>query len=198
MNIVGNDDGDYQTIRNSILELNLKNINKISFQFNKTITRGSYKDANVETKNRLDNDASLSEGKTKWLVIAYGIAGISRPNPSIVFTNYLLSKFIGETSTFNKLHQYCQAQAQLNQETYVLYAHNIGGSSYRKATDYNIPNQIASKREYLNSFIIEHPSICLRALYSGYSTCGVGLHNAEYLGHYFWANCKYVTEVPAG
>lgn len=65
MNIVGNDDGDYQTIRNSILELNLKNINKISFQFNKTITRGSYKDANVETKNRLDNDASLSEGKTK-------------------------------------------------------------------------------------------------------------------------------------
>ena len=64
MNIVGNDDSDYQTIRNSILELNLKNIKKINFQFNKTITRGSYKDANVETKNKLDNDVSLSEGKT--------------------------------------------------------------------------------------------------------------------------------------
>jgi hypothetical protein len=79
-----------------------------------------------------------------------------------------------------------------------LYVHNIGGSSYRKSTDYNIPNKIASKREYLNSFVIEHPSICLRALHSGYSTCGVGLHNAEYFGHYFWANCKYISELSPG
>jgi len=104
----------------------------------------------------------------------------------------------GETSTINKLHQYCQIQAQQKQETYVLYVHNIGGSHYRKSTDYDIPNKVASKREYLNSFVIEHPSICLRALHLGYTSCGVGLHNAEFLGNYFWSNCKYITELSAG
>ena len=62
VNIVGNEEGDYQTIRDSILELNLQTIKKVSFQYSKTVTRGSYKDADADTKKRLDDDLSLSEG----------------------------------------------------------------------------------------------------------------------------------------
>jgi hypothetical protein len=62
MNIVGTEESDYQTIRNSILELNLNNIKKISFQYNKTVNRGHYKDSNAETKKMLDNDITVSEG----------------------------------------------------------------------------------------------------------------------------------------
>ena len=41
---------------------------------------------------------------------------------------------------------------------------------------------VASWREVMNTFNIEFPSICMRALNDGYSTCGMEYQEALYAG----------------
>ena len=48
----------------------------------------------------------------------------------------------------------------------------------------------------MNAFTIEFPSICIRALLLGYSTCGGIVTNAMYPGNYYWASCNHVAALP--
>jgi hypothetical protein len=55
----------------------------------------------------------------------------------------------------------------------------------------------------MNTFNIEFPSICMRALLNGYSTCGMEYQNAHYPGqdaHYsgtfYWAHCDHLAALP--
>ena len=48
----------------------------------------------------------------------------------------------------------------------------------------------------MNAFVIEFPSICLRALHSGYSTCGTEYQDAHYSGNFWWAHCDHVADLP--
>ena len=72
--------------------------------------------------------------------------------------------------------------------SYVYYFHNKGACC---------PNgPIADWRDSMNAWILEFPSICLRALSRGYSTCGIDYNNRHYSGNFWWANCKHIAELP--
>ena len=55
---------------------------------------------------------------------------------------------------------------------------------------------VASWREVMNTFNIEFPSICLRAMLDGYSACGMEYQDAHYSGNFFWAHCDHVAALP--
>lgn len=45
----------------------------------------------------------------------------------------------------------------------------------------------------MNTFNLEFPSICARALLRhGYSTCGIENQDAHYSGNFWWADCQHV------
>ena len=50
---------------------------------------------------------------------------------------------------------------------------------------------VASWREVMNTFNIEFPSICMRALNDGYSTCGMEYQEAHYSGKLVLESLKY-------
>ena len=50
-------------------------------------------------------------------------------------------------------------------------------------------------RDLMNAFTIEFPSICLRALLAGYSTCGSEYQDAHYSGNFWWARCDHVARL---
>jgi hypothetical protein len=53
----------------------------------------------------------------------------------------------------------------------------------------------ASWREEMNAFIVEFPSICLRAIMKGYNTCGVENQDAHYSGNFWWAHCGHIASL---
>jgi hypothetical protein len=92
---------------------------------------------------------------------------------------------------------------------FVYYFHNKGVSHYKNddwvhncvpnVTKWEYCNAI-HWRKYMESFLLERPTLCLRAmLYHGALTCGVNL-NKYYRWHYsgnFWAaSCDYIATLP--
>ena len=49
----------------------------------------------------------------------------------------------------------------------------------------------------MNTFNLEYPSICLRALMKGHLSCGVNYAGIHYSGNYWWANCEHVAALDA-
>jgi hypothetical protein len=48
----------------------------------------------------------------------------------------------------------------------------------------------------MNSFVLEFPSVCARALLRhGYSACGTEGQSGHYSGNFFWANCQHVAKL---
>ena len=97
----------------------------------------------------------------------------------------------GEYVTVDELHKFCKRQVSRNRSAIVYYFHS-------KATDeFKGLGMRARWREYMNAMTIEFPSICFRALLSGYSTCGSFLRMEQmYLGNFFWASCNHIAALP--
>lgn len=157
LNVAGPTSKDLTTIKTFVDSLNLKFKNQIYFNYNKTAGRGEYSDA----KNRKDTKR-MEE---------------MQANPEISE---------GESSTIMSLHSYCKNEVAAGRKSYVYYMHSKGGCCVRgkKKVSYNV-EPVASWREGMNTFNIEFPSICLRALNLGYSTCGMEYQDAHYSGN-FW------------
>lgn len=83
----------------------------------------------------------------------------------------------GEFSTMQALHNYCIDEVKQGRKSFVFYLHNKGGCCSRKEQKFS---PVASWREGMNTFAIEFPSICLRALLSGYMACGMEYQLAHY------------------
>jgi len=97
----------------------------------------------------------------------------------------------GEAATSSAMHEYCIRETAAGRTAFVLYLHSKGGGWSRTTQPQD--NPIAAWREMLNTFNIEFPSLCLRALIDGYSTCGANLQSpAHYSGNFFWARCDHV------
>ena len=47
----------------------------------------------------------------------------------------------------------------------------------------------------MNTWVVEFPSVCLRALQAGYSTCGPAYQDTHYSGNFWWARCDHVAEL---
>ena len=93
----------------------------------------------------------------------------------------------GEVSTVNELHAFCKKKKEAGEKALVFYLHNKGGCCPKYS---NTP--VEHWRDLMNSFVIEFPSICLRALSSGYSACGPEYQDSHYSGNFWWADCDHV------
>jgi hypothetical protein len=87
----------------------------------------------------------------------------------------------GEFPTINELHKFCTAQHSKGQKAFVYYIHNKGGCCSRKQKPIN---PVASWREAMNTFVLEYPSVCLRALLEGYAACGYNYAESRPTPHY--------------
>jgi hypothetical protein len=93
----------------------------------------------------------------------------------------------GEVSTFQALHDYCTSEKKKQRKSWVYYLHTKGGCCTRKTEPVG-RRFVSSWREAMNAFLYEFPSICLRALHSGYQ--------ASYSGNFWWATCDHVASLP--
>jgi hypothetical protein len=96
----------------------------------------------------------------------------------------------GEYDSITLLHNHCKKEVSEGRNSVVLYMHNKGGE-YLKGD-----NPVSHWRDLLNSFAMEFPSICLRALIDGYSACGPNYQDGHYSGNFWWAACNHVAKLP--
>lgn len=168
LNVAGPTSRDLTIIKKFVESLNLKYHQNIHFNWNQTADRGAYHHA----KN------SKNEQVVKSME-----------------TNPFISE--GESSTIMTLHNYCKNEVANNRKAFVFYLHSKGGCCVRGKPkhSYNV-EPVASWREGMNTFNIEFPSICLRALLSGYSSCGMEYQDAHHSGNFWWANCEHIASLP--
>ena len=164
MNVAGPSKQDMYKIGQAVDNLGLKNRNKIILNFNKTVDRMEYRNADENRKKYLMSNKQLSAG---------------------------------ESATTMAMHDYCRAEKAAGRKAFVFYLHGKGGCCSRKEkTRGDGVNPVASWREVMNTFNIEFPSICMRALLSGFSTCGMEYQDAHYSGNFYWANCDHLAALP--
>jgi len=96
----------------------------------------------------------------------------------------------GEYPTIRALSQHCKAERDAGRKAMVYYVHNKGGCC-TKATN----NPVGNWRDMMNAFVLEFPSICMRALEAGYSTCGPAYQTGHYSGNFWWADCEHVADL---
>jgi hypothetical protein len=103
----------------------------------------------------------------------------------------------GEYPTLTALHNYCIRQVAIGQNSIVFYVH-LKSAGDMISDDANM-SPGASWRELMNTFILEYPSTCIRALLNGSSTCGT-LHRStpspHYSGNFWWASCNHIAHLP--
>jgi len=104
----------------------------------------------------------------------------------------------GECATFNVMQEFCAKKKAAGKRTFVLYFHSKGGCCVRDLNSAKSPKPVpvASWREGMNTFAIEFPSICLRALLNGHLACGMEYQDAHFSGNFFWADCDHVASLP--
>lgn len=104
----------------------------------------------------------------------------------------------GECATFDRMHDFCSKRKEMGKRTFVLYFHSKGGCCVRDLNSAKNPRPVpvASWREGMNTFNIEFPSICLRALLNGHVACGMEYQDAHFSGNFFWADCDHVASLP--
>lgn len=101
-----------------------------------------------------------------------------------------------EVSTVTALHEYCVEETKAGRKAFVFYIHNKGACCFPRHSKSRDQWPVAGWRDVMNAFNIEFPSICLRALLAGYSTCGYGSQLAHYTGNFWWADCGHIAALP--
>lgn len=96
----------------------------------------------------------------------------------------------GEFHTIQALHNYCKKAVATNKSALVFYFHTKTMDKGRQLA----PG--ACWRDAMNAYVLEFPSICIRALLRGYSSCGPFLSTNIYQGNFWWASCSHVAQLP--
>eukprot|EP00667_Euglena_gracilis_P011623 EG_transcript_11877 len=122
---------------------------------------------------------------------------------------------VAEVSTMMAMHDHCVAERAAGRKAFVLFLHSKGACCSRTAVPagpikpgkqkakFFEHASVASWRELMNTFSVEFPSICLRALLDGYVACGANLkddpgevYDPHFSGTVFWANCDHFAALP--
>lgn len=147
---------------------------KLLFTSNETMIRGTYKALAPQKKKELLNRGNISEG---------------------------------ESSTLHRMWHYCKKQVALNRKAMIFYIHDKGTCCYpaahwgaKRGPD-DVAAAVDSWRNVMNTVTLEFPSVCLRAILGGYSTCGYGTQGgdsarAHFSGNFFYADCGHVAALP--
>ena len=101
-----------------------------------------------------------------------------------------------EVSTVSALHNYCVDETKAGRKAFVFYIHNKGACCYPRLSNQRDQWPVAGWRDVMNAFNLEFPSVCLRALMAGYSTCGYGSQIGHYTGNFWWADCGHIAALP--
>ena len=96
----------------------------------------------------------------------------------------------GEYPTIEALHQHCKRQVAGGDNGVVLYIHNKGACCRKGEAPQS------DWRDLMNTVNIEFASVCLRALYDGYSACGAEYQDMHFSGNFWWAACNHVAMLP--
>jgi hypothetical protein len=178
INVAGFQSRDLDTIKTLILQqmkgaFTQEQERKLYFAFNQTVPRNSLREGDFSTaqKDRMMLQGNLSEG---------------------------------EASTINEVWKYCKKETDADRRSLVYYIHNKGGCCYPYAQfkggqrPDNVNLAVSAWRDVMNAFTIEFPSICMRAILGGYSTCGYGTQGvkAHFTGNFWWADCGHVAALP--
>lgn len=169
LNIITSGDtiNDHEKIVKLIKSLNIlpSNYEKIMIQYNRTMNRDTY--------TWHSNDQQKAEYRKKI--------------PDLT---------IGEVASVDKLHKFCKNEVEHGRKAFVYYFHSKGSCCTRKnKITEKYPPGIITWRESMNTFNLEFPSICMRALLDGYNSCGMEYQDAHYSGNYWWANCDHVAKL---
>ena len=97
----------------------------------------------------------------------------------------------GEVPTMDAIHAYCVKQRDAKKKSIVYYFHNKGACCSKASN-----GPVSNWRDLMNAWILEFPSVCLRALVRGYSACGINYQDAHYSGNFWWASCDHIAELP--
>lgn len=103
---------------------------------------------------------------------------------------------IAEYSTIKSLQDYCVSMKQNNKKALVYYLHSKGTCCFVEKAGTKSFSPVSRWRDLLNTFTVEFPSICTRALLNGFSVCGVEYQAAHYSGNFWWADCDHVATLP--
>jgi hypothetical protein len=116
----------------------------------------------------------------------------SKEKKESLLNNTQLSE--GEYTTIHAAQSYCRDMVSKGRKAMVYYFHNKGGCCTRKTKSFN---PVASWRESMNTFNLEYPSICSRAILdNGYSACGFEYQIGHYSGNFWWADCEHLSALP--
>ena len=130
----------------------------------------------VPSVHRFKANADYESNRSQELVNRYVKAGLST----------------GEYPTITALRDHCISEVSANRQAIVFYAH-------LKSASFSLPDKPAYWRDAMNAVVLEHPSICLRALLNGNSVCGTGYKtfpSSHYAGNFWWASCNHVAKLP--
>lgn len=89
------------------------------------------------------------------------------------------------------MHNYCIDAVKNGENKIVFYFHT------KSTTSGKYISPASSWRDIMNTYTIEFPSICIRALLEGHSTCGSILFDVFYPGTFFWSSCNHLGMLPA-
>lgn len=102
----------------------------------------------------------------------------------------------GESATFIEIQKYCSRQTRMKRKSFVYYFH-LKGACCTRRTEKSSKRYVTSWREAMNAFVLEFPSICLRALLDGYDSCGMENQGGTYSGNFWWSTCDHVARLPS-
>lgn len=93
------------------------------------------------------------------------------------------------------------SQPQLNpnkpKKAIVFYFHNKGSCCLKTKETMRDPNPVVTWREVMNAFILEFPSICLRAIgQKKASSCGPLFQDGYYSGTFWYSECSHIAQLP--
>jgi hypothetical protein len=154
INVIGQTKDDRDAVERAVKNLKLQSVKsltkKIIISYNETVGLGEFFDSPPAKRAKLTAQAEISEG---------------------------------EYSTITKMYEYCRNVVSQEKKAFVYFFSTHGACCARKGPQWSpdvIHNPVASWREALNTFILEYPSICLRALLNGYPTCGIDYADARF------------------
>lgn len=103
----------------------------------------------------------------------------------------------GEMSTLLRLQDYCVEMNGQGKKALVYYFHNKGSCCTYEHGPKDWHAGVTSWRDIMNTFTIEFPSICIKALMLGYSNCGSLFQGHIFQGNFFWSRCDHIALLPS-
>ena len=95
----------------------------------------------------------------------------------------------GEYQSITNLFNYCKKEVSEGRNSVAVYFHTKGAHELKGG------GAVADWRDEMNAFVIEFPSICMRALTEGYSACGPNYQDGHFSGNFWWASCNHVAKL---